>query len=138
MGDIECNYAISPTAIQINCQNKRILYSYELPKIYCWWQGSKGLQFGLVLDFPHIFCGCTGYFFKISAQIFSVTLEQHWRPDSNVRQSEYQSHIHIHGSGNIARLHRAGPSCTRLNLYPSTQSSILAFSIKHARIKCKI
>lgn len=68
---------------------------------------------------------------------FAVTLEQHWRTDSNVRQSEYQSHVHIH-AGNTANLRRAGPSCTRLNLYRSTQSSILAFNIKHPRIQCKI
>lgn len=55
LGDIEFNYVISPTTKQINCQNKRILYSYELAKICCQWQGSKGLQFGFVLDFSHIF-----------------------------------------------------------------------------------
>lgn len=40
---------------KLTAKTKRFLYSYELPKICCWWQGSKGLPFGLVLDFPHFF-----------------------------------------------------------------------------------
>lgn len=62
---------------------------------------------------------------------FAVRLYQHWRrADSNVRQSMRQSHIHNCCSVDIASLHRAVPSCTRLNLDPNIQSSILTFNIK--------
>lgn len=131
LGDIECNYGISPTTKQINCQNKRVVYSYGLAKICCRWQGSKDLQFSSWFAMQRLLL-------QNFRTDFAVTLQQHWRTHTNVRPSEYQSHVHINGSGNISNLCRAGPSCTRLNLWCSTQSSILAFNIKHPRIQCKI
>lgn len=69
LGGIECNYAISPTTTQINCQNKKISVLIWITKDLLLVARFQGLTIWFSSWFSTFFCSCTDYFSKILGQI---------------------------------------------------------------------